>query len=51
MLRFIFVLFACGCASNPKYTLSTEAKTSVSPYAIEHYVDKIDLNIQFRKEW
>jgi len=50
MKKLIFLLFLCGCANNPKYTFTTEARTCYFPYAQQN-IEKVDLSVQFRKEW
>lgn len=50
MKKFIFVLFLCGCASNPKYCVTTEARTCYYPFA-QQSIEKVDLSVQFKKEW
>lgn len=50
MKKFIFLLFLCGCASNSKYSATTEAKTSYYPYAQQN-IEKIDFSVQLKKEW
>ena len=52
MKKFIILLCLCGCASNPRYSMTTEARTSYYPYAVnQHNIDKVDLSLQLRKEW
>jgi hypothetical protein len=51
MKKIMFILFfACGCANNPRYAVTTEARTTYFPYAQQN-IEKVDLSVQFKKEW
>jgi hypothetical protein len=51
LLIMLFSLLTIGCrCSESKRTMITETKTSYYPYSSQN-IEKIDVSIQFKKEW
>lgn len=54
IIKFCCILFyllgLLGCASEPRYCVTTEAKTYYLPYAAQN-IERIDISLQLKKEW
>ena len=50
IILFVLTISICGCCSEPRYTITSETRTSYYPYASQK-IEKVDFSMQFKKEW